>query len=276
MLDEMFKAAQSFVYVAVSTAAASQSLPNGSPAPCNVQTPEWWKGQLELAAKRRPGIRWYLRAVDRADLAGTGRFFEGNGEMARAVDVMLQYQNIKFDYEPFPIGVARPAFAPDTYRPWWKAFRRSICLNTKPTRATSIRFPGQQSGKYRRYVQSSAPWRAFHEFIRSGAFVSGAVEMLKRNGFDLGLPIPGFAERLYLKARAIKRGNPCRIFPTIKSRFEFSAMPITGGNILPHTDHPKKLITMVVPMLRDDEWNDAWAVAHRLSGRRTRPRSSTG
>jgi len=84
VLDEMFKAAQSFVYIAVSTAAASQSLPNGSPAPCNVQTPEWWKGQLELAAKRRPGIRWYLRAADRTDLAGAGRFFEGNGQMAKA------------------------------------------------------------------------------------------------------------------------------------------------------------------------------------------------
>lgn len=84
VLDEMFKAAQSFVYVAVSTAAASQSLPNGSPAPCNVQTPEWWKGQLELAAKRRPGIRWYLRAADRTDMAGAGQFFEGSGKMARA------------------------------------------------------------------------------------------------------------------------------------------------------------------------------------------------
>ena len=47
-------------------------------------------------------------------------------------------------------------------------------------------------------------------------------------------------------------------FPRLKARFEFSAMPITGGNILPHTDHPKKLVTMVIPLLRNGEWNHAW------------------
>ena len=72
------------------------------------------------------------------------------------------------------------------------------------------------------------------------------------------LRLNDISEQVYLKLRALKRGNPIPHFPKLKARFEFSAMPITGGNILPHTDHPKKVITMVIPMLRDSEWQDAW------------------
>ena len=172
---------------------------------------------------------------------------------------MFQYQNIKFDYEPYPIGVARPVFDPATYRAMVESFPPIELFEYKSDKGEKYSLSQvNNAGKYRKYVESSPPWKAFHNYIRSGAFISSAVEMLKKNGFDLGLPIPGFAERLYLKARAIKRGNPVPHFPSLKSRFEFSAMPIAGGNILPHTDHPKKLITMVVPMLHEGEWNEAW------------------
>jgi hypothetical protein len=83
VLDEMFKSADSFVYAMVPSAAATQSLPNGAPAPCNVQKPEWWKGQFEAAAKRWPGIRWQVRVVENSGAAG-GQMFEGSGSMARA------------------------------------------------------------------------------------------------------------------------------------------------------------------------------------------------
>ena len=47
-------------------------------------------------------------------------------------------------------------------------------------------------------------------------------------------------------------------FPKYKARFEFSAMPITGGNILPHTDSIRKSVTLVVPILHQDEWDESW------------------
>ena len=35
-------------------------------------------------------------------------------------------------------------------------------------------------------------------------------------------------------------------------------MPITGGSIVPHTDNIRKVVTMVVPILGEDEWNPNW------------------
>ena len=29
---------------------------------------------------------------------------------------MLKFENVRFDYEPYPVGLARGAFAPDVYR----------------------------------------------------------------------------------------------------------------------------------------------------------------
>ena len=84
VLDEMFGAAKSFVYAAVSSAAAKQVLPNGLPAPCNIQMVEWWKGQFELASKRSPGIRWRVRAVEKNNSLKGSRSFDGIGDMEKA------------------------------------------------------------------------------------------------------------------------------------------------------------------------------------------------
>ena len=172
---------------------------------------------------------------------------------------MLNYNSIAFDYEPFPIGMARPAIEPSTYRALVESFPPMKLFEYKADKGEKYSLAQMNNGaQYRRYVESSAPWKAFHRFIKSPDFITGAFDMLKRHNIDLGLPGPDFGERMYLRARAFKRGNPIPHFPKLKARFEFSAMPITGGNILPHTDHPKKLITMVVPILHDDEWNEAW------------------
>jgi hypothetical protein len=172
---------------------------------------------------------------------------------------MFQYENMRFDYEPYPIGVARPALDASIYGAMVKSFPPIELFEYKKDKGEKYSLSQVNNpSKFRKYVASSPPWSAFQRYIQSADFISSAVEMLKQNGVDLGLPVPGFMERMYLRVRALKRGNPVPHFPRLKSRFEFSAMPITGGNILPHTDHPKKLITMVVPMLADGEWDDRW------------------
>lgn len=172
---------------------------------------------------------------------------------------MLHYDRIAFDYEPFPIGMTRPVLDANTYRELVESFPPIELFEYKPTKGGKYSLSQVNNGaNYRRFVTGSEPWRKFHAYIKSPAFVDGALNMLKSHGMDLGFPSPGLGEQIYLKLRSLKRGNPIPHFPTLKARFEFSAMPVKGGNILPHTDHPKKVVTMVIPMLREDEWEDAW------------------
>ena len=172
---------------------------------------------------------------------------------------MLDFRQIHFDYEPYPVGLARQVFDNNTYRELVDSFPPMDLFRYKPDKGGKYSLSQVNHGvKYRLFIRSSPPWRRFHSFIKSPAFIDGVLDMLKSYNLDLGFPGPGWGERLYLKARAIRRGNPIPHFPRLKARFEFSAMPITGGNILPHSDHFKKTVTMVIPMLREDEWRDEW------------------
>jgi hypothetical protein len=46
--------------------------------------------------------------------------------------------------------------------------------------------------------------------------------------------------------------------PWLTARFEFSALPADGGCVTPHTDNPDKIVTMVVSMAEEGEWDPAW------------------
>ena len=43
----------------------------------------------------------------------------------------------------------------------------------------------------------------------------------------------------------------------LEARFDFSALPADGGNLPPHTDAPTKIVTMIVSILEDGEWDEA-------------------
>jgi hypothetical protein len=172
---------------------------------------------------------------------------------------MLHYEKLEFDYEPYPIGMARPALDPDIYRALVESFPPIEIFEFKAEKGGKYSLSQVNNPKkYINFVRSSPPWQLFYSYIKSRKFVESALEMLKKHDIDLGFPSPPLLEQTYMKLRALKRGNPIPHFGNLKARFEFSAMSAAGGNILPHTDHPKKIITMVIPMLRTGEWDDKW------------------
>lgn len=77
VLDTIFGHARSFVYVVAACYPAKKVLPDGQNAHCTVQPPEWWREQLEGAARRNPGISWRLCAQLRGRFGKSDRVFEG-------------------------------------------------------------------------------------------------------------------------------------------------------------------------------------------------------
>jgi hypothetical protein len=73
----MFKAAKKFVYVATVSFPAKKSLNNGANAHSTIAPPAWWQGQMELAAKRHPNIRWVLTCDEKTKLGKKAREFSG-------------------------------------------------------------------------------------------------------------------------------------------------------------------------------------------------------
>ena len=111
---------------------------------------------------------------------------------------------------------------------------------------------------YAQFVRSSPLWREFHQWIKSDAFVYGLLDVLREREIDLGYrPVP-LAKRVVKRVKDGLRGRTSIRQVPLKARFEFSALPAAGGHVVPHTDAPTKVATMVVSILRDGEWDPAF------------------
>ncbi len=187
---------------------------------------------------------------------------------------MLNFETIKFDYDPYPIGIAKSAFAPEIYRelvstlPDDKVFTIKDNLGVKLSLSQLNNRPG-----YHAHLRRNAAWKRFYDYIKSKDFIAETMAMLETHGIDLDLTGFSWRERLDRRIRAYKRGSPQPHFPKLRSRFEFSSMPVTGGNIRPHTDAVSKAVTMVIPMLREGEWKEEYGGGTSIVWPKDRKRS---
>ena len=172
---------------------------------------------------------------------------------------LFSFQNAQFRYDPYPIGLAPRLLPPDLYadlvRTWppTELFKFMEYLGNKYS-LSQLNHPHQ----YRSYVRSHAGWREVHRYVKSRAFIHQILEMLYDRHIDLGLggkwlsaarkgPL-SVVDRLKLWVRSRR----------LSARFEFSMLPADGGHIKPHTDDPRKVVTLVVSMLPDGEWNPSY------------------
>lgn len=72
-VDDLFNHARHFVYVVAACFPAKKHLPDGTNAHCTVQPPSWWRGQMELAARRHPDVQWILCTQEKTPFAFTQR-----------------------------------------------------------------------------------------------------------------------------------------------------------------------------------------------------------
>lgn len=171
---------------------------------------------------------------------------------------MLNFENIRFDYEPYPIGLAPGALASDVYSELVETFPKDDIFVSKDFHGIkySLSQRNNRAG-YLAHFRQNAAWRAFYDYIKSRAFISDTMRMLAANNIDLGLT-PPWRERMARRVKAVKMGRPLPHFSKLRARFEFSAMPVTGGSIRPHSDDPSKVVTMVIPILHENEWKDEY------------------
>lgn len=172
---------------------------------------------------------------------------------------MLNFEAIRFDYDPYPIGIARRVIDPERYREMVDTLPDDRIFVTKENLGTKLSLSqlNNRSG-YLAHIRNHRVWQRFYDYIKSERFIAEAMAMLKEHGIDLGLANLGLRDRMARRVRALKRGSPQPHFPKLRSRFEFSSMPVTGGNIRPHTDAVSKAVTMVIPMLRENEWQESY------------------
>jgi hypothetical protein len=170
---------------------------------------------------------------------------------------MLRYDQVKFDYEPYPIGLIENVLEPKMYQgltgdyPELELFKYMPNLGHKYSLSES-----NNPNDYHRFLKENEGWGRFHDYIKSREFIEKTIGMLGTNFIDLGMK----KYRIVSNKRS-NRAYPWNALlrvPELSARFEFSMMNGKGGSIRPHTDMPRKLITIVFSMVKPGEWKDEW------------------
>lgn len=172
----------------------------------------------------------------------------------------FSWEHLRLRYEPFPIGLARPVLAPDVYREMVDSFPPLERFATLAKVGDKFSL-GEKFGarEFHAFVRSHPLWREFHAYLKSRDFVAGVLEALRARHVDLGFDLdssPG--KRLRKRLADALRGGSRIGSLELASRFEFSMLPAQGGHVIPHTDGSSKIVTLVVSMLREGEWDPAW------------------
>lgn len=166
---------------------------------------------------------------------------------------MFSYDHLHIRYEPFPIGLAKPIMDENLYvtllADWPPTELFAYFPKVGNKYSLSERFNSQH---YKRFIESRRHWRALHEWIKSDAFVNDVIDTLKAHHIDIGERVQ--ARGLKPLFKHLRKG---RLPPRLRARFEFSMLPAKGGYVIPHTDAPSKLITLVISMVGEGEWNPA-------------------
>ncbi|MDX1402215.1 MAG: hypothetical protein R3245_09860, partial [Kiloniellales bacterium] len=170
---------------------------------------------------------------------------------------MLNLESLAFDYEPYPIGIARPAVPSDVYREMVRTFPTPDLFRDRSDKGSKFALSRHNNrGNYYRHIKNTEVWREFYAYIDSKRFIEETLDSLAAKRIDLGLRRRGTGTRMIERFRAIKKGAPMPHFPKLSARFEFSTMPVAGGSIKPHSDNPTKIITMVLSILEEGEWDE--------------------
>ncbi len=173
----------------------------------------------------------------------------------------LQFDNLKFRYEPFPIGLAKPVVSEELYARLVDNFPPIDIFNSfeemgKKGRKFTLS-EREDKGKYLSFINSSPLWMDFYKWVKSDDFCYQILDALTGHNIDLGYQRAKSGWQSFEFARALLRGKRGSPYAPLSARFEFSALPADGGSLVPHTDSPSKIVTLIVSMCREGEWNPA-------------------
>lgn len=171
---------------------------------------------------------------------------------------MLDFARAAFDYEPYPVGVIQPVFDAGLYARLAAAYPAKELFEFKPTLGNKYSLSEtNHPAQYRRFVDETRDWKRFHDHIKGADFVPRVLNFLAQHHVDLGLR----RYRVVSQQPCDSRASLISRFKgrdELSARFEFSMMSADGGHILPHTDSPNKLVTLVFSMMAEGEWQPEW------------------
>lgn len=185
---------------------------------------------------------------------------------------MLNFEKIRYRHDPYPIAFAENVLDPNLYEALTQEFPPLEALKQAPNMGKNKFLLTEFSGApYFDLISRSPNWRRFHDYVKSREFIDKVLETLKAGHVDLGfsgarhVSDNHFDSRLKRLGEKIQRNIATRFLSPqggvtghLTSRFEFSSLRGEGGSHRPHTDAPRKVISLILSMMKPGEWDPSW------------------
>lgn len=169
---------------------------------------------------------------------------------------MLSFKNASFDYEPYPICYVADVLDKNIYAEMCANYPPFDKFLYKPNWGKKYSLAEMNNPKfYKQFIASHPVWRDFHSYIKAPEFIKSVLAFLASKNIDLGLDQHIITSREGAHASLLSRLQGKQ---ELSARFEFSMMSPQGGDIRPHTDGPRKYVTLVLSMMPEGEWDQSW------------------
>jgi hypothetical protein len=172
---------------------------------------------------------------------------------------MFTFDRLKFRYEPFPIGIARPLMDTGLYRQFVAEFPAKEMFADLSVVGYKYSLSEKSHPRtYRQLVHTRPVWKELHHWIKSDAFLKEVLGALEERHLELGYKVMSPGRRFVRRIGKLAKGHLRSTRGRLGARFEYSMLPVDGGHVLPHTDSPGKIVTIIVSILDDNEWDPAF------------------
>ena len=151
---------------------------------------------------------------------------------------MFNWDNVSIRHQPYTVFYIRDLVHPQFYSSLAETFPLLSRFRYRETLGNKYLLTELEGQPYYDFVDAHPQWREFYDEIKS---------------ID-------FREQVLSFVRSHTNGSSTddRAADSFTSRFEFSALPTNGGSQRPHTDSPRKVITLVLSLMKEGEWNPNW------------------
>jgi len=150
---------------------------------------------------------------------------------------MFNWNNVTVRHEPFPVFYIRELLPATLYRQLAETFPLLSLFSFRKTLGNKYLLTEAEGDCFFDFISSHAPWQKFYNAIKSIDFRTQVLS--------------------FVRSQRNETLNQ-QLDPDLISRFEFSVLPTDGGSQRPHTDSPRKVVSIVLSLMREDEWHEEW------------------
>lgn len=162
---------------------------------------------------------------------------------------LINLEGIELSYLPFPFAVLSNVFETSYFDRLCDTFPDDSYLSQYNNLGNKLLLSeNSNSERYANFLKQNHEWRQLYQVVKSPEFVDYILSILYKLNVDLNC-------KGMLILRPDDSEHP---HEGLVGRLEFSSMPAHGGAHRPHTDLPKKVVSIVVSMTRNRDWNPAY------------------